>query len=918
MRKLLPLLLLAGAYAWSGLAQTDVDIPYQKFVLSNGLTLIVHEDHNAPIVSVNTWYHVGSKNEKVGKTGFAHLFEHLMFGGSENFKGSFIKAAEKVGATTLNGTTNSDRTNYFETVPTSALDYTLWLESDRMGHLLGSFDKGVLDQQRGVVQNEKRQGENQPYGVTRVLIPLNTYPAGHPYSWTTIGSMEDLNAASLDDVKEWFRTYYGPSNTVLVIAGDIDAKTAKAKVEKYYGDIPPGPPVAHQQVWIAKMSGTHRERVQDRVPQERVFEVWNVPPAFSADLDYLDLATDVLSEGKTSRLFKRLVYDDQVATDAGAGVSPDEIGSQVFVQASARPGQSLAKVEADIDEELARFIKEGPTPEELQRVKTQYMANKIRGLERSGGFGGKSDALARSEVFTGNPDAWKISMKRIQGATAEDLRGAAARWLTDGVFVLEVVPFPDYKASTAGYDRKIPPPLGAPPELKLPKLQHMTLSNGLKVILAERHELPLVNLWLSTDAGFAADQFAIPGTANLTTGMLTSGTKTRDALQISDQVASLGADLDAQANLDRSVVHLSALKANLDRSLDLFADVILHPSFPQADFDRQKKRQLAGIQREKADPTGVAMRVMPALVYGKGHPYGFPLSGSGSEGNLEKITRADLVQFHEKWFHPNNATLVIVGDETLADMGPRLEKLFAQWKPANVPVKKIATVKLADKPSVYLIDRPGAQQTLIMTGNVAPPKNNSQEAAIGVMNDVLGGTFSSRMNMNLREDKHWSYGAHAMLPPAVAQRALVAFAPVQTDKTKESIAEMFKEMRGIVGDKPITADEMKMAQDAETLKLPGSYETMDEVGASIRNIVQFGLPEDYYEKFAGRVMALKSSDVKDAAEVVVHPNSLIWLVVGDRSKIEAGVRELAIGDVHVIDTDGKPVVGSTAPPTSVQ
>ncbi len=917
MRSWFSLLLLTSAWAQYGYAQTDVDIPYQKFTLSNGLTLIVHEDHNAPIVSVNTWYHVGSKNEKAGKTGFAHLFEHLMFGGSENFKGSFIKAAEKVGATTLNGTTNSDRTNYFETVPTSALDYTLWLESDRMGHLLGSFDKGVLDQQRGVVQNEKRQGENQPYGLVFDLITHNTYPAGHPYSWTTIGSMDDLNAASLDDVKDWFRTYYGPSNTVLVIAGDIDAKTAKAKVEKYYGDIPPGPPVAHQEVWIAKMTGTHRQRLQDRVPQERIYKVWNVPPAFTPDSDFLDLATDVLSEGKTSRLYKRLVYDDQVATDAGAGISAGEISGQVYVQSSARPGQSLAKVETDIDEEMARFIKDGPTAEELQRVKTQYMANKIRGLQRSGGFGGKSDALARSEVFTRNPDAWKISMKRIQAATAEDVRGAAARWLSDGVYVLEVVPFPDYKAATAGFDRKTAPALTAPPELKLPKLQHLTLSNGLKVILAERHELPLVSLWLTTDAGFAADQFAIPGTANLATGMLTSGTKTRNALQISDQVATLGAELDAQANLDRSVVHLSTLKANLDPSLNLFADVILNPSFPEADFDRQKKRQLAGIQREKADPVSVAMRVMPALVYGKGHPYGFPMSGSGSEADLAKITRADLVQFHEKWFHPNNATLVIVGDATLADMGPRLEKLFSQWKPAKVPSKNIGTVNAPQKSSVYLIDRPGAQQTMIVTGNIAPPKNNPQEVAIGVMNDVLGGTFSSRLNMNLREDKHWSYGAHATLPPAVGQRALIAYAPVQTDKTKESMAEMSKEMRGIVGDKPITADEMKMAQDAETLKLPGSYETMDAVGGSIRNIVQFGLPEDYYEKYAGRVMALKSSDVKDAAEVVVHPNSLVWVVVGDRGKIESGVRELGIGDVQVIDTDGKPVGGS-APPSSVQ
>src|SRR5579863_4677371 len=325
--------ILMMTLATGAFAQThDIDIPYQKLVLDNGLTLIVHEDHKAPIVAVNTWYHVGSKNEKPGKTGFAHLFEHLMFGGSEHAPGRYIDAMERIGATDLNGTTNSDRTNYFENVPTSALDYTLWMESDRMGHLLGALDQKTLDLQRGVVQNEKRQGENQPYGVTEELIAKNTYPAGHPYSWTTIGDMADLDAASMKDVQDWFKTYYGPSNVVICIAGDIDAKTAKEKVTKYFGDIPPGPPVAHQQVWIAKRTGTHREIVQDRVPQARVYMIWNVPQYGSADADYLDMVSDVLSSGKTSRFYKRLVYDDQIATNANAFINPSEIAGQFYIQ----------------------------------------------------------------------------------------------------------------------------------------------------------------------------------------------------------------------------------------------------------------------------------------------------------------------------------------------------------------------------------------------------------------------------------------------------------------------------------------------------------------------------------------------------------------------------------------------------------
>jgi zinc protease len=886
---------------------TEVDIPYQKFVLDNGLTVIVHEDHKAPIVAVNIWYHVGSKNEKLGKTGFAHLFEHLMFGGSEHAPGRYIDAMERIGATDLNGTTNPDRTNYFENVPTSALDLTLWMESDRMGHLLGALDQKTLDLQRGVVQNEKRQGENQPYGVTRQLITQNTYPAGHPYSWTTIGEMADLDAASMNDVQEWFKTYYGPSNVVLVLAGDIDAKTAKEKVQKYFGDIPAGLPVAHHEVWVAKMSGMHRQKVQDRVPQARVYKVWNIPEYGSADADYLNLVSDVLSSGKTSRFYKRLVYDDQIATNANAFVSLSEIGGQFRVQSTARPGQDLAQVEKELDEELAQFLKDGPTADELQRAKTQYAANFIRGVERIGGFGGKSDRLAQSQVFQGSPDAYKTSLKRVQNATAGDLKAAANRWLADGVYVLEVYPFPQYKTAATGADRSKAPETGTPPDLKLPKLQRATLSNGLKIILAERHEVPLVHLWLATDAGYAADQFAAPGTASMTSSLLDGGTSTRNALQISDQLASLGAQLGASSNLDLSIVSLSALKAKLDPSLDLFADVILNPVFPESDFKRQQKQQLAAIEREQNTPVQMALRVLPGLLYGPGHAYGNPLTGSGTTESVAKMSREDLAKFHQAWYHPNNATLIVVGDTSLNELRPKLEKLFANWKSGQIPKKNIASVSLPSKSAVYLMDKPGALQSVLIAGVIAPPTANPKEIAIEAMNDGLGGMFGSRLNMNLREDKHWSYGASSFLWGARAQRPFIAFAPVQTDKTKESLAEMNKEFRGILGDRPLSADELSKIQANETLSLPGSRETQDSVGESILDLVQFGLPEDYYETFAGKVRALKTSDTADAAKIVVHPDSLVWVIVGDRSKIEAGVKELNLGEIKFLSPDGKPL-----------
>jgi len=908
IRTTLVVLLLSALFAGGAFAQgNDVDIPFQKFVLGNGLTVIVHEDHKAPIVAINVWYHVGSKNEKPGKTGFAHLFEHLMFGGSEHSSGRYIDTMEKIGATDLNGTTNNDRTNYFENVPTSAVDLTLWMESDRMGFLLGALDQKTLDLQRGVVQNEKRQGENQPYAVSRQLITQNTYPAGHPYSWTVIGDMADLGAASMDDVKEWFKTYYGPSNVTIALAGDIDLKTAKEKVEKYFGNIPPGPPVAHQEVWIAKMTGTHRQIVQDRVPQARIYKVWNIPQYGSADADYLDMVSDVLTLGKTSRFYKRLVYDDQIATDAGAFVGLNEIGGQFRVQATAKPKQDLAQVEKELDEELARFLKDGPTAEELARVKAEHQASFVRGIERIGGFGGKSDRLAQSQVFLGSPDAYKVSLKRVQDATAEDLKAAANRWLSDGEYVLEVQPFPDYKAVATGADRSKPPVVGAPPELKLPKLQHATLSNGLKVILAERHEVPLVDFWLNVDAGYAADQFASPGTASMAMALLTGGTKTRTALQISDEEALLGARLAASSNLDLSTVELSALKSKLDPSLDLFADVILNPVFPESDFKRQQQQQLAGIQREKNTPIQMALRVFPGLIYGPGHAYGNPLTGSGTTDSVGKMTREALVKFHETWFKPNHATLVVAGDTSLSEVTSKLEKLFANWKPGQIPEKNIKNVQLPEKSVVYLIDKPGALQSIIFAGNIAPPRANPKEIAIEAANDDLGGMFGSRLNMNLREEKHWSYGATSLLWAARGQRPFLAVAPVQTDKTKESLEEMNKEFRGILSDHPVTADELARVQANETLSLPGSFETLDALGQSMIDIVRFGLPEDYYETYAGKVRALRTSDVEEGAKEIVHPDHLIWVVVGDRAKIEAGIKELGLGEIRLLDADGKPI-----------
>ncbi|MGZ8921277.1 MAG: M16 family metallopeptidase, partial [Limisphaerales bacterium] len=602
-RKLLALVLIVftqlSAFAGDAALPKVIDITYKKYVLKNGLTLIVHEDRKAPIVAVNVWYHVGSKNEKPGRTGFAHLFEHLMFNGSENFNDDFFKALDQVGASGANGTTNEDRTNYFENAPKNALDFLLWLESDRMGHFAGAISQERLDEQRGVVQNEKRQGENQPYGRAYELITKSTYPANHPYSWTVIGSMEDLNAASLDDVKDWFRTYYGAANSVLVVAGDVNPDEVHAEVQKYFGDIPSGPPISKHENWIAKRSGSQRQIMQDRVPQARIYKVWNVPQFKSEEADYLDLFSSLLTSGKNSRLYNRLVYKDQIATSVSAYLDAREIGSQFHIVATARPGEDLAKLERILDEELNNLIKDGPSKKELERVKIESLSSFIRGAERIGGFGGKSDILAMNQVYADDPDYYKVSVNRVREATPDKIRKVAQTWLTDGVYTLEVHPFPEFAIAKSDVDRSKLPVLGEVPDTKFPELQRAQLKNGLKVILAERHSIPVVTFSMILDAGYAADSFGIPGTAKLAMNMLDEGTKSRSALEISEQLQLLGANMGAGSGLDTSSVFLSALKANLADSLELYADVILNPSFPQDELDRLKKQQIDAIQREK-------------------------------------------------------------------------------------------------------------------------------------------------------------------------------------------------------------------------------------------------------------------------------------------------------------------------------
>jgi zinc protease len=919
-------------------AAGSIDIPFTRFTLPNGLTVIVSEDHKAPVVAVSVWYHVGSADEPAGKTGFAHLFEHLMFQGSENHRDEFFRPFELAGATDQNGTTWYDRTNYFETVPTTALDMALWMESDRMGHLLGAIGQHELDEQRGVVQNEKRQDENQPYGRVDERIGANAFPANHPYHHETIGSMKDLDAASLADVKQWFQTWYGAANVTVALVGDITPALAKEKMLKYFGDIPAGPPVLRQQPWVAPRTASTRDTMQDHVAQTRIYREWNVPALGDADEAQLELAAAVLGGGKTSRLYERLVYTDHLADSVSVGVQSFALASMLQLTVDVKAGVDPRKVETAIDEEWKRFLDKGPTEDELARVRTGTRAGFIRGLEK---VGGKAALLAEGQVYRDDPAAWKVDLARIEAATPASVLSAARTWISRGDYTLTVTPAPQGSDLSAADEtgkpgraaaKGRPQPKTAParafsitqpaidrvkgvpevqsfPDLVFPKLQRGKLKNGMTVVLAERHAIPVVQVQLQFDAGYASDQGRKLGTSAFTMAMLDEGTKDLDSLEIARRAERLGAEIGAGSGLDSSSVRLDALSDQLAPSLALYADVVRNAAFREADIARVRGQWLAHIAQEKTQPTGLALRTLPPLLYGPGHAYAIPFTGSGTEASIRSLDADDLRGYVRDWLRPDNATVLVAGDTTLEAAVAALDAVFGDWKAptAPKPVKNIATVAAPAKPRVFLMDRPGALQSMILAGVVAPSTKAPDNLEIQTMNGAFGGAFTSRLNMNLREDKHWAYGAFSFLTNALGQRPFLLYAPVQTDRTADSLAEILRETRAVIGDKPLSHAEIDKIKVGDVRSLPGEYQTTGAVLGALAGIVLYDRPDDYVQTLKGRIEAQTDDAVRAAAKEVIRPDALTWIVIGDLKKIGPPVRKLGIGAVEVIDADGKVV-----------
>jgi zinc protease len=905
------------------------DLPkltFEKYTLPNGLDVILSEDHRLPMVAVNLWYHVGPANEEAGRTGFAHLFEHMMFQGTKHVPGdAHFKLLEGAGASDINGTTDFDRTNYFQTLPANQLELALWLESDRMGYLLDVLDQNQLSNQQDVVRNERRQSvENRPYGMVDEGLYHLLFPQGHPYYASVIGSHADIQAAQLDDVKKFFRQYYAPNNASLAIVGDIDKANARKLVEKYFGSLKRGPDVPKIAATTPPITAERRATITDKIQLPRVTMAWLTSPIFKDGDADADIASSVLGAGRSSRLYKSLVYDKQIAQNVLAYQQSLMLGSVFAIEVTARPGHTNEELEKAIDAELEKFRAEGPTDKEIERARNRIETQIIQGLETLGGFGGVADRLNSYNHFVGTPDYLATDVARYRKVTAATVRNFAQTQLRNAaravVFAVpgepdlgQPVPTPKADKTPAGAGaesvnaeeafRKEPPKPAAARPLSLPVPNSFTLKNGLTIIHSQRPGLPVVAANLVLRTGSDANPINRPGLATFTATMLDQGTATRSALQMADDVAQIGATLTATANMDATFIAIRSLAKNFPAALDLLADVTLRPSFPQAEIDRQRASRLARLVQQKEDPNEAARVVMRMAIFGDKHPYGY--GDFGTEASVKATTRDDMVAFWKQNFAPNNAALVVTGNIDAATLRSLAEKTFGAW-PRGTPAKPSLSAAGTTPARLVLVDRPGAPQTQLRVAGVGTARSTPDYDALQVMNNTLGGMFSSRINMNLREDHGYTYGASSQFAYYRTPGAFVVATGVRTDVTAPAVSEMLNEIRKM-RNTSVTEEELTLSKDSLSRSLPGDFETSAAAAGSFSTLFVYDLGLNYYEGFPARIQKVTTSQVQAAATKYLDPAKMIVIAVGDRAKIAPELEKMKLAPVEVRDADGNVV-----------
>jgi zinc protease len=918
-----------SAKAPAAMAEKLPSIRYEKYKLKNGLEVILSEDHRLPLVAVDLWYHVGPANEKPGRTGFAHLFEHMMFQGSKHAGDKPFSILEGAGATLINGTTDFDRTNYFETMPANQLDLALWLESDRMGWLLDKLDEKKLANQRDVVRNERRQGENQPYDVVDEAMWHQLFPKSHPYYGDVIGSHADIEAAELGDVRDFFKTYYAPNNCTIAIVGDYDPKTIKAQVEKYFGPIPSGPAPEKIDVKQPVITEERKITVTDKITLPRLYMAWQSPAIFKPGDAEADLLASALGGGRSSRLYKDLVYEKQIAQSVNVAQQSLMLGSVFQIEATAKPGVKLEDLQAAIEKDLAEIQKTGPTVEELERARNTIVTRKIQGMQRLGGFGGVADMLNEYNHYTNDPGFMAKDLARYTNATAESV-ARFARTLTENSRVvtygvpgekhLEDVPQRKVDPNMVSKDmpggpgndawRATPPPPGPVKAPSLPQAEEFKLANGLTVLLVSDHKLPVMTAQLVVRQGGDENPADKPGLASFTAGMLMEGTAKRPGeLKLADEIAMTGGSVNANSSYDSTTLAASGLTWHADQFFDLLSDIAQHPAFPQEELERLRERRLTGLMQQKDNPNILATKVFYRELYGDKSPYGY--LDTGTEASTKATTREDLEKFYKDGYGPKNAVLSVAGDFTPAQLNALARKYFGGWTgtAGKQPAPKITSTT---EKRIVLVDKPGANQSALRIGAMGVARSNPDFVPVSVMNDILGGLFSSRINLNLREAHGYTYGAFSTFQFRRGEGPFMVGSMIRADSTAPAITEVFKELDKMRSTQP-TPEEMNMAKESYIRSLTAIFETTQQTSGTMSNLFTYDLPLNYYSELPKKIEAVNAAEVQRMAEKYLHPDKMVVVVAGDKGKVEAGLRALNM-KTDVQDAEGKPMPEKAAVP----
>ena len=872
---------------------------FHKQTLGNGLDVIVKRQSRLPIVAVNLWYHVGSKNEERNQRGYAHLFEHLMFEGSEHYPGDFFKHLQPLGAS-INGSTSSDRTNYFVDVPSAHVELVLAMESDRMANLVSALDDEKLKIQKGVVKNEYRQNyANRPYGMAWRLLAEALYPPQHPYSWLTIGVMEDLDTASREDVAAFFQRYYTPANSSLEIVGDLPVDEMTAMADRYFGSIPGGAKTARPWTPPTGLPESVQLTLQDRVELDRYYVVWHTVPQFHEDDAPLSLLGDVLARGRSSRLYKKLVIERQWAQDVSAYQSGRELAGTFGMTATLRPGRSIADVRGLFLDEVAEIAANGVSDEELERVVTMKSAGFLFALEHIGGFGGVADRLNAYNVYRGDPSLITTDLDRYRAVTPEAIRAAAAEYLVGKPSVGLSVVGRKTTVDVKGLDRKTPPSSKAPAPFRAPRPEVHALSNGLPVWVLPLHDLPTVSLTVATTGGGTLQPSARPGLAQLAVAMMDEGTRTRSAAEIALAAEAMGASLSTSCGWDGAFVSLRCLKAVLDKGLDLAVDVLREPTFPEPEWDRLKGQTLAALKAERDGADSRCYRAMLKALYGEGHPYRHPLDGV--ESVVAELSREEAVDFHRRVVGPGRAAVIVAGDVTADSILPMLEARLGDWTGAPLDRPEIPEPSRGDHPRIILLDRPGAPQAVARVGHVGIARSDADFDRLMLLNQVLGGQFTSRLNEKLREERGYTYGVRSSFDARRGKGPFSIASSLQSDRLSEALEDVYHEVQALVGGRPPTQAEVDDARRALVEGQTRQFETPSALVSRYAGVFIQGLPIDHYATFPERIAAVSLDDVTAAMHRQIQPSALVAVVVADAAQVREPLSRLDWAELEAVE-----------------